>query len=74
MVQATVKQWSDDEGWGVLSSPDVDGDVWAHYSALHVDGFRTLRVGDTVSAEIVDIGSPNQDGYRYRAERVVPDA
>lgn len=72
MVQATVKQWNDDEGWGVLTSAEVSGDIWAHFSAVEAGGFRTLNVGGTVSAEVVDLGSPIQDGYRYRAERVVP--
>jgi CspA family cold shock protein len=74
MVQATVKLWNDDEGWGVLTSPDVPEGIWAHYSALEVDSFRTVLVGQTVSAEVVDLGGPIQDGYRYRAERVIPDA
>jgi len=71
MVEATVKQWNDDEGWGVLSSAGVDGEIWAHYSALQAEGFRTLSVGQSVSVEVVDLGAPIQDGYRYRAERVV---
>jgi CspA family cold shock protein len=72
MIEATVKQWTDDEGWGVLSSPEVDGDIWAHFSALQADGFRTLTAGDTASVEVVDLGGPIQDGYRYRAERIIP--
>src|SRR4051812_16360043 len=71
MVNATVKSWSDDEGWGVLTSPEIPGDVWAHFSALEIEGFRTLVAGQQVSVELVDLGSPIQDGYRYRAERVV---
>ena len=74
MVTGTVKTWSDDEGWGVLTSSDVPGEVWAHYSALEGGGFRTLAPGERVRFEVVDLGSPLQDGYRYRAERIIVPA
>jgi hypothetical protein len=39
-------------------------------------GFRTVAEGEEVSLEFEDLGSPLQDGYRYRATRIVraPDA
>jgi CspA family cold shock protein len=72
MVEGTVKAWSDDEGWGVLKSAEVPGDVWAHFSAIETTGFGTLAVGQRVTFEVLDLGGPIQDGYRYRAERVLP--
>lgn len=74
MVEGTVKAWSDDEGWGVLESAEVPGDVWAHFGAIETTGFRTLAVGQRVTFEVLDLGGPIQDGYRYRAERIFPRA
>ena len=36
IVQGTVKSWSDDVGWGVLVSPELPGEVFAHFS--HIQG------------------------------------
>jgi cold shock CspA family protein len=45
--------------------------VRAHFSAVGIDGLRTLAPGARVSFEVIDLGRPIQDGYRYRAERVI---
>lgn len=41
-VEGTTRSWSDGEGWGVLASPDVDGEVWAHFSNIEAVGYRSL--------------------------------
>lgn len=67
-VVATVSEWRDREGWGVLVTDDVPEGIWAHFSAL--DGFGNLQPGEKVE---VDVEGPlpfDQDGYRYRARRV----
>jgi cold shock CspA family protein len=48
--------------------------VWAHHTAIEVTGFRTLAVAQRVTFEVLDLGGPIQDGYRYRAERILPGA
>jgi CspA family cold shock protein len=71
MPIATVKSWSDEEGWGVLVSSDVSEDIWAHFSAIDDTGYRELVAGQTVTCDVEDLGAPIQDGYRFRASRVV---
>lgn len=71
MPAATVKFWSDEEGWGVLFSPEIDEDIWAHFSAIDGPGYRALTVGQEVTCKIEDLGGPVQDGYRFRATYVV---
>jgi len=69
VVEAVVRQWSGEDGWGVLDSPDTPGGCWTHFSHIEVDGFRTLATGQVVD---LDWESPGQDGYDFRAVRVVP--
>ncbi|SDS80949.1 cold-shock protein [Microlunatus soli] len=65
-VVGTVLNWNDEEGWGVLRSADVTSDVFAHFSELALDGYRTVQPGQAVrfGCEHVPGG---QDGYDYRA-------
>jgi cold shock CspA family protein len=74
MLAGIVKAWSDEEGWGVIATADVPGDVWVHFSAIEAPGFRSLTEGESVAFDVKDLGGPIQDGYRYRATRVVPPA
>jgi cold shock protein len=71
MVRGTVKRWDEEAGWGVLSSPDVPGDVWAHFMHIEGDGFRSLEQGEEVDFDCEHLPPPGQDGYLYRATRVV---
>ncbi|BCB90592.1 S1 domain-containing protein [Phytohabitans suffuscus] len=64
---ATVREWRDDEGWGVLDSADTPGGCWAHFSSIDMPGYRVLERGGTVR---LTWESPGQDGYEYRAVRV----
>ena len=53
MLRATVKWFNDAKGFGFLE-PDGGGpDVFAHFSAIEMDGFRTLKQGAKVSFEMV---------------------
>jgi cold shock protein len=68
-----VKQWSDDEGWGVLVSSEVAGEVWAHFSHIVDDddtGFRSLSDGERVRFDYEHY-PPGQHGYFWRATWVV---
>ena len=65
----TVVSWSDDEGWGVLRSPAVESDVFAHFSAVVMDGYRLLRPGQTVRFEC-EYFPTGQDGYLYRSNGI----
>jgi CspA family cold shock protein len=75
MVQATVREWHNDIGWGVLDSPETPGGCWTHYSAIetrppaHVEDtevskYKGVAAGDSVELEWE---APGQDGFDYRA-------
>jgi CspA family cold shock protein len=65
----TVATWSDDEGWGVLTSEATPGGCFAHYAAILADGYRTLMPSDEVRFTFERAG---QDGFDYRAVEVWP--
>lgn len=53
MQQGTVKWFNAKKGYGFLS--DAEGnDVFVHYSALQMDGFKELKDGESVEFEVVD--------------------
>jgi CspA family cold shock protein len=51
MSQGTVKWFNADKGYGFIA---VDGgrDVFVHYSAIEMDGYRSLEEGQRVEFEI----------------------
>ena len=53
MNKGTVKWFNNQKGYGFIS--DEEGkDVFAHYSGLAMEGFKTLEEGQKVEFEVVD--------------------
>jgi CspA family cold shock protein len=71
MVTAIVREWREEEGWGVLDSPETPGGCFGHYSAIQMPGFRTLTPGRRVDLTWQPLDF-KQDGYDYRALTIVP--
>ena len=70
MTLATVREWDDEEGWGVLDSPETPGGCFAHFVEIEgPEGFRHLAAGQRVELEWEAPGF-KQDGYDFRAVRV----
>jgi cold shock protein len=53
MALGTVKWFNDAKGFGFIQPEHGGDDVFAHFSAIQMDGFRTLRQGERVDFEIV---------------------
>ena len=54
MATGTVKWFNDSKGFGFIT-PDVCGeDLFAHFSAINMQGFKTLKEGQKVSFEITE--------------------
>jgi cold shock protein len=51
VAQGTVKWFNNEKGYGFIA---VDGgqDVFVHYSAIQVDGYKTLEEGQRVEFEV----------------------
>ena len=54
MAFGTVKWFNDATGFGFIQSDDGGADVFAHFSAIQMDGFRTLKQGGRVSFDLID--------------------
>lgn len=51
MANGVVKWFNDKKGYGFIEN-EQGGDVFVHYSAISMNGFKTLAEGDQVSFEI----------------------
>jgi CspA family cold shock protein len=51
MPNGIVKWFSDKKGYGFIEQGE-EGDVFVHFSAIQMDGFKTLAEGDQVTFEI----------------------
>jgi len=65
-TRGTVKWFNDEKGFGFLTRDDGEKDVFCHFSAIQVEGFKSLTEGQKVEFDVVQ----GQKGPA--AENVVP--
>jgi CspA family cold shock protein len=53
MPTGTVKWFNDAKGFGFIEPDGGGDDVFAHFSAIQMEGFRTLKQGSKVRFELV---------------------
>ena len=52
-MKGTVKWFNNQKGYGFISD-ESGNDVFVHFSALQMDGFKVLDEGDEVEFEVID--------------------
>jgi CspA family cold shock protein len=52
MPTGTVKWFNDAKGYGFITPDDGGEDLFAHFSAIQMSGFKTLKEGDKVQFEV----------------------
>ena len=62
----TVKWFNSDKGYGFISREGTE-DVFVHYSAIQMDGYRSLDEGQRVE---FDVG-PGKKGHEAQNVRVI---
>jgi CspA family cold shock protein len=52
--EGVVKWFDNKKGFGFIEPDESAEDVFVHYSAVEMEGFKTLEEGDRVSFEVTE--------------------
>jgi cold shock protein len=72
MAIGTVKWFNNAKGYGFILPDGGGDDLFAHYSSIQMDGYKTLKAGQSVEFEIVE-GPKGLQATNIRYERLVDD-
>ena len=53
MKKGTVKWFNNQKGYGFICD-EAGNDIFVHYSALNMDGYKTLNEGQEVEFELIE--------------------
>lgn len=53
MASGKVKWFNNAKGYGFINEEGKSDDLFAHYSAIVMDGYKTLKAGQSVEFEII---------------------
>ncbi len=53
MASGKVKWFNNAKGYGFINEDGKDEDLFAHFSAISMDGYKTLKAGQPVIFEII---------------------
>ena len=59
MKTGTVKWFNNAKGYGFINADGSDEDLFAHFSSIEMEGYKTLRAGQRVSFDV----KPEGQGY-----------
>ena len=65
METGVVKWFSESRGYGFITPSSGGDDIFAHYSAIEMDGYRTLREGQVVEF-ILQQGPKGSEAWSIR--------
>ena len=66
MATGTVKWFNESKGFGFISPADGSKDLFAHFSAIQEQGFKTLKERQRVSFDVT-MGSKGQQASNIRS-------
>ncbi len=52
MATGIVKWFNNQKGFGFICADEGGADIFAHFSAIEMEGYRTLKVGQKVAFEV----------------------
>ena len=53
MASGKVKWFNNAKGYGFVNEEGKTEDLFAHYSAIQMDGYKTLKAGQVVTFDII---------------------
>ncbi|MFT5691982.1 MAG: CspA family cold shock protein [Oceanicoccus sp.] len=54
MQHGIVKWFNNAKGFGFILPEDGESDIFAHYSAIDMDGYKSLKAGQSVEYETIN--------------------
>lgn len=54
MATGTVKWFNDAKGFGFITPDEGSDELFAHFSAIQANGFRSLKEGQKVNFEVIE--------------------
>jgi cold shock protein len=73
MAQGLVKWFNDSKGYGFIEPEGGGEDIFVHFSAIQMNGFKTLAQGSRVSYELAD-GPKGKQALNITAEEAARSA
>ena len=70
MSKGTVKWFNAEKGYGFIANDEGGEDVFVHFSAINVDGYKTLAEGQKVA---FDTEKDPKNSSKLRAINVSPE-
>jgi CspA family cold shock protein len=67
MANGTVKWFNAEKGYGFITVEDGSQDVFVHYSAIDMGGYKVLEEGQSVTFEV----GPGNKGPQAEAVRLL---
>lgn len=52
MPKGKVKYFNEPRGWGIIAGPDSSTDVYFHYTAIDMEGYKTVKAGQEVKYDL----------------------
>ena len=53
MLKGTVKWFNNTKGYGFIQCGDLE-DIFVHYSAIRMEGYKTLKEGNIVEFKLIE--------------------
>ena len=73
MLSGKVKWFNNAKGYGFIVADGGDEDLFAHYSAIQMEGYRTLKAGQAVMFDILQ-GPKGLHATNIRAQQTADAA
>lgn len=71
MSQGVVKWFNNSKGYGFLTEDNGRDDIFAHFSSVEMEGYKSLKRGQHVEFEVID-GPKGLQAQHIRLDELSP--